>query len=202
MRELAGAVPRAPGISLPRRKSEVFAPVGREAEAACRSLVAPLVGVSAPTRSVEDGEPELMNRRCAGSNTIPDSRLDGVTATPAADPPPPIVRIMRAGGAAVDTCTGSASRDEFLKFFHFSPSATCTRSNTPRCDTGKIPSRKFVGVLPCVSKGCVGTSPTCEPERTQVAVTGRQAVVCVRPKYPVRACGNDPVGVHIHPRPE
>jgi len=199
LREFAGAVPRAPEISLPRRKSEVLAPV--VPDAACRSLVATSVRVSTPARSVEDGEPELMNRRCAGSNTIPDSREGGVTAPPAAAPPAAIVRIMRAGGAAADACVGNDSRDEFLKFFHFSPSATCTRSNTPRCDTGKIPSRKFVGVFPCVSKGCVGTSPTCEPERTHVAVTGLQEVVCVRPKFPVRVCGNDPVGVHTHPRP-
>ena len=177
VRDAGGMDARALGVSAPRRMSEVLSKA--LPGATCRSPIATPFLLSTAVRSVEEGVAPFTKRRSAASYAIPEPRL--VVAMPGDDPPAAIVRATRTGGAALSVSVGKLSREVFLKPFHLSLPEASTRSNTPRCETGKTPSRMLTGVFPLSSKGCDGTRPTEEPDRTHVAVTG------LHPPFPLRA---------------
>jgi hypothetical protein len=120
----------------------------------------------------EDGAAFVFTKRCSfASYTIEESWLrERVPPLPSR-----IVREVRTGAVAATRPLASASRGGDFRVSHFWPAAADSVADiTFLPDSAeKTPCSRFSGVLPPLSSGCMGTTPSLPFWRTKTAVVAR-----------------------------
>jgi len=119
----------------------------------------------------EGGAAFVFTKRCSfGSYTIEESWLRETTRVPPL--PSRVVREVRTGAVVAARPLASASRGGDFRVSHFWPAAADRVADVTFLPDSavKTPCSRFSGVLPFLSSGCMGTTPSLPFWRTKTAV--------------------------------